>query len=577
MYTKVSIKWQNDTCLLIQQRNMDQIPNIQNPFEEQSNDLMVLDTKDIVDKSVEESVRNAERLGKEQYMNFVKSRLIEGTIPISDTIKKNKLPLFNYKPTEPAKQNKMTALKNDVNLFSQLYIGTQSRDGDLDNFFSHENQSSPPSLSNEGSPRSGDKSALLPYLESECTIQSNAPAVDVKVFDGAAIVQMLNQKMCRTFKDYSDEVFAPYMLHQLQTVTRIDLVWDVYLKDSLKAGLREKRGKGFRKRVISSATMPKPKEWGDFLRVDENKTELFKFLSSELIKKPCPEGKIIIATDEASVLSSSQDVTLDTISPCIQEEADTRVILHVKDAIEKGYSRVMIKTVDTDIVVIAISFFSRLQPEEFWVAFGTGNNHRFIAIHEIANSLSPSMCSALPMFHAMTGCDTVSFFYRRGKSKAWETWAAYPDVTEAFQMMTEDVSDEMFSLIERFVVLMYESTSNMYKVNQARKELFTKKSRSLENIPPTQAALKQHVLRAQLQAMIWINACVKAPPLHDPGKFGWVRENNKWKPFWTDLPQAAKSCYELIKCGCKKGCIRNCKCRNTQLKCTALCACGGDC
>ena len=35
----------------------------------------------------------------------------------------------------------------------------------------------------------------------------------------------------------------------------------------------------------------------------------------------------------------------------------------------------------------------------------------------IAMSLDPDESSTLPMFHALTGCDTVSFFGERGKKK----------------------------------------------------------------------------------------------------------------------------------------------------------------
>ena len=52
---------------------------------------------------------------------------------------------------------------------------------------------------------------------------------------------------------------------------------------------------------------------------------------------------------------------------------------------------------------------------ELWVAFGTGKSFRFIAAHEIAYTLGPDRCEALPMFHAFTGCDTVSCFGGRGK------------------------------------------------------------------------------------------------------------------------------------------------------------------
>ena len=42
---------------------------------------------------------------------------------------------------------KLKSLETDCQLFSKLHIGCQSRDGDLDDFLSHENQGSPLSLS----------------------------------------------------------------------------------------------------------------------------------------------------------------------------------------------------------------------------------------------------------------------------------------------------------------------------------------------------------------------------------------------------------------------------------------------
>ena len=47
------------------------IEEMGNPFLEQGQDLLVLDTRDILDQSVGESVRKAEELGEKQYHNFV--------------------------------------------------------------------------------------------------------------------------------------------------------------------------------------------------------------------------------------------------------------------------------------------------------------------------------------------------------------------------------------------------------------------------------------------------------------------------------------------------------------------------
>ena len=50
---------------------------------------------------------------------------------------------------------------------------------------------------------------------------------------------------------------------------------------------------------------------------------------------------------------------------------------------------------------------------------------------------------------------------------------------------------QLFQL-QCFVVLMYQ-ISDIVEVNEARKELFTQKSRSLENLAPTSTALEEHL------------------------------------------------------------------------------------
>ena len=50
----------------------------------------------------------------------------------------------------------------------------------------------------------------------------------------------------------------------------------------------------------------------------------------------------------------------------------------------------------------------------------------------MARALGPHRCIALPLFHAFTGCDTVSLFSGRDKRIAWDTWNAYENVFPAF-------------------------------------------------------------------------------------------------------------------------------------------------
>lgn len=120
-----------------------------------------------------------------------------------------------------------------------------------------------------------------------------------------------------------------------------------------------------------------------------------------------------------------------TIDPCNHEEADTRIVLHCLHMSQLGSKSVAVRTVDTDVVVLAIAFFKKLDIEHLWIHFGVGKNVRLIAIHELTSRLNATKCEALPMFHALTGCDTVSCFHGKGTKSAWAAWNSYPEVTDA--------------------------------------------------------------------------------------------------------------------------------------------------
>ena len=64
---------------------------------------------------------------------------------------------------------------------------------------------------------------------------------------------------------------------------------DEYIPNSLKTSTRQKRGTGARRRV--------PPNWQEFLGLDNNKKELFLFLSEQVVKIAI-EGRQIIVTKE---------------------------------------------------------------------------------------------------------------------------------------------------------------------------------------------------------------------------------------------------------------------------------------
>lgn len=276
----------------------------------------------------------------------------------------------------------------------------------------------------------------------------------------------------------------------------------------------------------------------EFLRNDDNKSELFSFLSLKVASLET-ESQIIVTHHKDVLCTQPRDTT--DLAPCTHEEADTRMFLHVSDAVNHGYCKVMIRTVDSDVLVLAIAAVQQLDIDELWVAFATGKSFRYLPAHEMASVLGPEKCIALPFLHAFSGCDTVSSFAGRGKKTVWEIWKTFIEVTPAFCSLASTPSsvDDQLEVLERFVVLLYDRTSTAEKVNEARKQLFSQKSRSMDGLPPTRAALKEHTKRAAYQAgHVWAQMFIAVPKLPSPGEWGWLQTSNGgWEVKWTALPE----------------------------------------
>lgn len=99
----------------------------------------------------------------------------------------------------------------------------------------------------------------------------------------------------------------------------------------------------------------------------------------------------------------------------------------------KGSRNIVIRTVDPDVVVMAVANFERLGIDCLWIGFGTGKAFHYIAVHDIAVGIGSHKAETLPGFHAFTGCDIVSSFSGRGKKSEWDVWKVFPEVTAAFK------------------------------------------------------------------------------------------------------------------------------------------------
>jgi len=122
--------------------------------------------------------------------------------------------------------------------------------------------------------------------------------------------------------------------------------------------------------------------------------ELFQYLSGVIAQSAFDEGKIVITTYDTTVYRNpcaDDDMVQseNSLTPCNHEEFDTRVILHAANAASQGYKRILIIANDTDVVVLAVSFFNEIGAEKLWVTFGKSKKIRYISIHDVCNAMSP--------------------------------------------------------------------------------------------------------------------------------------------------------------------------------------------
>ena len=80
------------------------------------------------------------------------------------------------------------------------------------------------------------------------------------------------------------------------------------------------------------------------------------------------DGKPLVSSCAEDILSL-EPVDKDGLSLCNHEEADIRIFFHVVHAANSGHGRAMIRTVDTDIFVLAVANMHNMQNARELVRF----------------------------------------------------------------------------------------------------------------------------------------------------------------------------------------------------------------
>ena len=240
---------------------------------------------------------------------------------------------------------------------------------------------------------------------------------------------------------------------------------------------------------------------------------------------------------------------------------------------------------DTDVAVIAIHYFHQSKAQEVFIKIGVGEKTRFLPIHDVSRTLGSDLCAMVPGLHALSGCDSVSAFFKKGKKLPWKIVKEEPEKYENLSQLGENssISDAIVSDVEKLVCVMYSSStvSHSNDINELRYKLFCQKQHGSESLPPSRNALEEHTKRANYQALIWKSAHIAKPILPKPENHGWMKLEEKLVLVYSSKPGIPREATEFVTCGCKKSkcSTGSCKCYQNELSCTEGCSCfnGPEC
>ena len=412
--------------------------------------------------------------------------------------------------------------------------------------------------------------------------------------------------------DCLQKTYKDFVLHVLNNIAnkarklsakQIDIVADFYNELSVKSSTRAGRGTASRVAVDLEAELPS--DFNDRLSNSDFKQDLNACFSSlNILIKWQWEGDFVVTKGESVIerlngLVSQRQICLRGSEKTILEESDNRMVLHVKDNILlRDNKNIVIRSSDSDVVIITISFMAQfleyLEGASVTIDFGSMAYRRSIDVNACYEHIGESIALALPFFHAFSGYDSTTSFYKRSKVNLFNAWIdspKYDSITQAFQTLSWQPSperiNECLGVIEAFIGEVCGSRHLCHDINTLRWKLFkASSSNNIRELPPTKSSLQLHVLRAAFQAgWIWGNS-ISQENWPDVQDYGWKVTQDVLCIRWCeDSPLRPDELFKMVTNTCKCSTkpspekCKSCSCKNGQLKldCLNMCKCTRSC
>ena len=180
-------------------------------------------------------------------------------------------------------------------------------------------------------------------------------------------------------------------------------------------------------------------------------------------------------------------------------------------------------------------------------------NGDILDINEIVQRLGPKTCSQLLGIHALSGCDTVSYPFGKGKKSALKLLEINIPGLDQVLGQPGAIHVQLQETAYTFFLPLY-GPKGCTTMNDARAHFYRchKKPPPVKKRPPTDANLLLHVLRSHLQMLLWKAADQRDPPVEaqNIANFGWNIEGSAITRAVSTAPVAPQALLDVISCSC---------------------------
>ena len=288
-----------------------------------------------------------------------------------------------------------------------------------------------------------------------------------------------------TFGEIADQILFR-VLREGECSNRADVVFDVYRDISIKSAERELRGERDALIFKNLAAGQKVKQFKIVLHNGDNKTSLIRFVVEHWQKTPSRERledkELLVTCGNRCYKITAERVKEEKELRSEQEDADTRLLLHVPHAAnEQRYRSIIVSSEDTDVRILYLAFsFSIDVP--IYQRCVSQLNARYVDIGKIAHVIGQDACKAPPGLHAFTGCDAVSAL-AIGKLKPLKKLLSKKEYQRTFQQLGEYwlMSEDLLMQLEAFDCDIYGAENGISDVNQCRYSVCCAKKGNVSN------------------------------------------------------------------------------------------------